>query len=244
MSTFTGTDVEAVMRRLEAAGSAQRRAIYRRHGAGEVQFGVSFADLRAIAKELGRDGDLARALWATGNMDARMLACMVADPGRTTEADLDRWLDQISYYALVDTFVRNLASHVPGVRARMERWTDSARDWTGQAGWDLLAHLAADDATLDDEFFLDRLERIEREIADAGNRTRYSMNGALINIGIRNEHLRRAAVAAAERIGPVVVDHGQTGCVTPAAVPYIERTLAHRADQAAKRAAKAARAKR
>jgi hypothetical protein len=49
-----------------------------------------------------------------------------------------------------------------------------------------------------------------------------------------------AAVAAAERIGPFIVDHGDTGCVAPAAIPYIERTIAHREAQAAPRAAKGA----
>jgi hypothetical protein len=50
-------------------------------------------------------------------------------------------------------------------------------------------------------------------------------------------------VDAAALIGPVVVDHGETGCVTPAAIPYIEKTLAYRQAQAAKRAAKATAAK-
>ncbi len=57
------------------------------------------------------------------------------------------------------------------------------------------------------------------------------MNGALIAIGLRNEELQSAAVAAAARIGPVVVDHGQTGCVTPSAIPYIEKATAHRQAQ-------------
>ncbi len=49
------------------------------------------------------------------------------------------------------------------------------------------------------------------------------MNGCVIAIGARNAELRAAAEAAARRIGRVVVDHGPTGCVTPAAVPYIAK---------------------
>ena len=51
------------------------------------------------------------------------------------------------------------------------------------------------------------------------------MNGALIAIGARNEALRAAAEAASGRIGIVVVDHGETGCVTPAAVPVHREDL-------------------
>ena len=188
-----------------------------------------------MARRIGQDQSLARGLWATGNTDARLLACMVAEPDRMDEAELDAWLGEIKYYVLVDEFVSSVASRKPGVRARMERWTFAARDWVAQAGWDLAAVLAMRDPDLGDRFFLDLLTKIEREIGQAGNRTRHAMNGALIAIGLRNEELQSAAVAAAARIGPVVVDHGQTGCVTPSAIPYIEKATAHRQAQAERR---------
>ena len=59
-------------------------------------------------------------------------------------------------------------------------------------------------------------------------------------MALRDADLRRNVLAAARRIGPVMVDHGQTGCKTPEVAPYIERTLAHRAAKAARQAAKAA----
>jgi 3-methyladenine DNA glycosylase AlkD len=232
-------DTRSALAELKAAGTEQNRKIYRRHGAGENLYGVSTKDLRALAKRIGPDQRLARSLWVTGNSDARMLACMVAEPTTMDEHDLDAWLADISYYSLVDVFVIEVAANVPGVRARMERWTHSARDWTAQAGWDLASLLAARDPDLSDRFFLDLLAKIEREIHQAGNRTRHAMNGALIAIGLRNEDLREAAMLAAARIGPVVVDHGETGCITPAAIPYIEKTLASREAREAKRTAKA-----
>lgn len=229
--------VPEVLARLEAAGTEQNRKIYRRHGAHEPLFGVSFAELRKLAKALGHDDALARGLWATGNYDARLLACMVAEPARMSEADLDAWLADSDVYVLVDTFVAEVASRVPGVPERSERWRASERDWTAQAGWDLVGALAMGDRDLDDAFFADQLARIERELPGAGNRTRHAMNGAVIAIGVRDATLKAEAIAAARRIGPVVVDHGQTGCVTPAAEPYIERTWAYNETRAAKRAA-------
>ena len=67
------------------------------------------------------------------------------------------------------------------------------------------------------------LDRIEREIHEAQNLTRDAMNSSLIAIGIRSAALRKSAVAAARRIGPVVVDHGETGCKTPEPIAYIGR---------------------
>ncbi len=218
--------IESVMRELETLGSPKVAAVYRRHGAGDVLFGVRFADLRKLARRIGRNQDLAADLWATGNTDARLLACMVADPSRMDDDELDRWLSDISYYVLVDEFVASVAVKVPRVPERMERWRTSSSDWKGQAGYDLLAHLAMREPSLDDEFFSEHLGIIEREIHDRGNRTRHAMNGALIAIGIRSDELAAAATAAAARIGVVIVDHGETGCVTPAAAPYIERARA------------------
>ena len=49
------------------------------------------------------------------------------------------------------------------------------------------------------------------------------MNGALISIGVFKPGLRKKAIAAANRIGKVDVDHGETSCKTPDAIPYIEK---------------------
>ena len=225
-------DVATAIGRLESAGTEPYRAIYRRHGARDPMYGVLISTLDKIAREAKRDQALADALWATGNYDARLLACKVADPATTTEAKLDAWLGEMDVYVLVDIFVTSVASQVPGVRARADRWAAETRDWTSQAGWDLYAWLAINDQELDDGSFLDLLTRIERGIGRAGNRTRHSMNGALIAIGVRNAGLRAAAEAAAGRIGNVVVDHGKTGCVTPAAVPYIAKTWDRRRSRA------------
>ncbi len=229
-------DLATAMATLEAAGTEQNRKTYRRHGARDPMFGVSFAVMRPLAKRAKRDQMLARELWGTANYDARILACMVADPASTTEQDLDAWLADIDVYTLVDIFVVSLASQVPGVRARADRWTAEDRDWTSQAGWDLYAQLALNDPSQDDAYFSGLLERIEAGIHRAGNRTRHSMNGALIAIGARNERLRAEAEAASGRIGIVVVDHGETGCVTPAAVPYIAKIWDRKEAQAAKAA--------
>ncbi len=216
-------NLTTAVERLEAAGTEQARKTYRRHGARDPLYGVSFAVLDKLAREAGRDQALADGLWASGNYDARILACRVADPAVATEATLDAWLADIDVYVLVDAFTGSFASLVPGVRERADRWSVSARDWSAQAGWDLYAQLALKDDALEDAYFLGLIERIETGIPTAGNRTRHAMNNALIAVGSRNETLRAAAEAAAWRIGKVVVDHGQTGCVTPAAAPYIAR---------------------
>jgi 3-methyladenine DNA glycosylase AlkD len=216
------------MAELERLGTEQNRKIYRRHGAGENQFGVSFGSLRALAKRINVDHELAEALWTSGNADARALATMVVDPARLSATDLHRWLEGLDYYVLVD-LLAGVAARTEHAGAMAEKWTASSDDHTGQAGWDLVGLLAASDDGLPDAYFEEKLGLIEATIQVAPNRTRHAMNGALIGIGGRNPRLRPQAIAAGKRIGKVEVDHGETGCQTPAAVPYIEKIWARRA---------------
>ena len=114
----------------------------------------------------------------------------------------------------------------------MEKWIASRKEWVSSAGWEVLAHLSATDEVTDRELE-GHLRTIESRIHGAPNRTRYAMNNALISIGVRTPALQRKATAAAGRIGPVEVDHGETGCKTPDAASYIARTVAHREKKAA-----------
>jgi 3-methyladenine DNA glycosylase AlkD len=214
------------MKDLEALGTAQNRKVYKRHGAGENLYGVSFANLEKLRKKIKIDHGLAEKLWASGNTDAQSLATMIIDPKQAEEGFLDRLVKDISYYTLVDIFVRNIVSKSPLAREKMENWVKSKDEWVGRAGWTLLSILAMQDQDLSDSQLHKYLQTIEKNIHAAKNRTREAMNSALISIGIRNEKLEGLAIETAKRIGPVEIDHGETACKTPDAVTYIQKARA------------------
>lgn len=228
MSETCLNDLGAVLHELEALGTAQNRKIYRRHGAQGELFGVSFANLNRLERKLGTDHSLALRLWRTGNVDARFLATMVADPAQFDDTLLEAWLGELEYYALVDSLVKHVVSRTPLARAKAGEWTASHDEWRGAAGYDLVALLALNDQELENSFFEQHLSCIEREIHLRPNRTRHSMNMALIAIGGRNPHMRKLALACAAKVGKVEVDHKKTGCKTPEAIPYIQRIWARK----------------
>ena len=227
------------MQALQALGTAQNRKIYVRHGAGENCFGVSFANLGKLVKQIKRDHALACLLWTTGNADARILATMVADPGALTPRELDDWVQSIEHYAVADAFSK-LAAASPHAYDKLREWMPSTRDLTAQVGFDILAQKASNDPEIAESLLEEQLDLIEKTIHTRKNRTRHAMNNALIAIAFRNTRLRKMAVAAAKRIGKVEVDHGLTSCKTPDAVSYIEKSAAHYARKAATAAAKKA----
>ena len=216
------------MRALEQAGSAQTRKTWARHGAQEPMFGVSFAALKLLVKRIGVDQELALALWDTKNYDARTLAMKVADPGKMKPAELDRWA-RANSPRMCGGYLAALAAEGPHGAAKAKEWLASDAEPLRSMGWTLAGQLANLDESVPEDWFAKLLARIERTIHSAPNDERYAMNTALITIGGRSAALRKAATAAAKRIGKVEVDHGDTSCKTPDAVPYIEKMWAHAA---------------
>lgn len=212
------------MTRLKSLGTAQNRKVYARHGVSGSFFGVSFANLRKLAKEIGRNTALAEQLWETENHDARMFATIVADPKDVASSRLDAWAKDLRNYVDSDALAA-LAGRTPYARHKMERWSRSKNEWIGRAGWTTLAHLAMDAESMPDASLEEYLGTIEREIHGRKNYTRYAMNSALIAIGGRGGALAKRALDVAKRIGTVDVDHGETGCKTPDAAPYIRKML-------------------
>ncbi len=219
--------LDEAMRALEQAGSAQTRKTYARHGAAEPMFGVSFATLKALTKRIDVDHELALALWDTGNFDARNLAVKIVDPARMTPADLDRWAREASPSRMCGGYVGMLAAEGAHGARKAAEWLASRDGRERSAGWSLLGQLAQRDEATPDAFFEQRLADIERTIHAAPSAEREGMNMALILIGCRSASLRKAALAAAKRIGKVEVDHGDTDCKTPDAAAYIAKTWAH-----------------
>jgi len=219
-----------ILARLEKLGKPGTRAIYERHaGRKDVDaFGVSFADIEKIRKEIKRDHELALALWKSGRFEARVIATMVADPAQVTAALADRLIGDVRH-AQAGYFVAELVAASPVADAVMRKWMRARSEIVQTAGYAVLGSLFRLKAPPPDDFCASVLETIEREIHDTPNRARYAMNGALIAIGGGSPALRERALAAAKRIGKVEVDHGDTDCKTPDATTYILKMAAREA---------------
>lgn len=219
------TKTEA-MRELAAGGSAQARKTYRRHGISGKMYGTSYTVLNNMKKKIKVDQALAERLWATGYLDARSLATMIADPKEIRVGTLGAWVREADSRSLAAA-VSNIAAETPHANKLMEKWTASTKEMIGCAGWHTLASIARQDNSLPDTYFEKRLATIESTVHTSKNWVKYAMNNALINIGVRNTKLEKKSIAAARRIGKIDVDHGETTCNTPDAAAYIKKTVAY-----------------
>ncbi len=212
---------------LKKLGSPATKKTYVRHGASEPLFGVKFGDLGKLKKKIGVDHDLAQELWATGNCDAQTLALMVADPAMIKSSEIDAWLRPLKY-DLLTGMVAGLTAKTSFAAAKWKKWSKSKQEQLVVAAYNLLSNwLKESSDDVPDEIIRDALKKIESGIHQAPNRGRHAMNNALIAIGVFREDYRNRAIDVAKQIGPVQVDHGQTGCKTPDAAAYITKAVAH-----------------
>ena len=212
-----------LMETLEQLGTEQNRKIFKRHGASEPLFGVSYANFKALKKKIKVNQDLAIKLWESGNTDARILASMIADPKAFDEKTLEAWLKEITYSGLLDEFVYDIVAKTEYAHKKQQEWIQSKDEWIGRAGWCLVTAFAMDDKIGDEAYFEEMLKLIELEIQSSANRKKEGMHYTLLAIGIRSEYLEKKAIEAANRIGDIVIDHGETSCKTPDTIAYIKR---------------------
>jgi 3-methyladenine DNA glycosylase AlkD len=193
-----------VIRALEAMGDPANVAGMARFGIRPRTrvLGISVVELRKMARRLGPDHALAGALWRSGIHEARLLATMVDDPARVTEAQAERWGKTLDSWDICDQLCGNLLDRTPFAVAKALEWSGRDPEFVKRAGFALMASLAhrggATDATL-----ARFLPVIRREATDERNFVKKAVNWALRQIGKRSEPLRVKAIATAERIASI-----------------------------------------
>lgn len=193
--------VAHVLAELRSLGSARSRAGMARYGINvDDAFGVSIYQLRKVARRLGTDHGLAIALWATGNHEARLLACFVDDPAAVTAEQAEAWARDFDSWDICDQATTSLLDRTRHAWTKAREWAARDGEWVKRGGFALMAGLAVHDRTAADRAFARLLPLIERGASDERNFVKKAVNWALRNIGKRNRTLNAAAIACAGRI--------------------------------------------
>jgi 3-methyladenine DNA glycosylase AlkD len=194
-------DIESIVAALKKRGTKRGREGLARYAiVAENVLGVSVADIRALAKRIGRNHSLALALWKTNIYEARMLTAFISEPARITPALMDRWARDFDNWAICDTLCFHLFDKSPHAWAKVEQWSSGQREFVKRAAFALLASLALHDKNAPDKPFLRSLRLIERAATDDRNFVKKAVSWALRGIGKRNRALYSAAVEVARRL--------------------------------------------
>jgi 3-methyladenine DNA glycosylase AlkD len=194
-------EAQAVLKDLKRLGTRRYRDGLARYAIpSDKAFGVPVGVLHKLARRLGRNHELAAALWDTGWYEARMLAAFVEEPASVTAAQMDRWCRDFDNWAICDTACFHLFDRTPHAWRKVEQWSRRRGEFVRRAAFALLASLSVHDKQADDEPFAQGLLLVERAATDERNFVKKAVNWALRSIGKRNPALNTAAVAVAQRL--------------------------------------------
>ena len=192
---------QAVLARLHDLADPGRLAGMARYGiGGGTAIGVTVAELRALAKELGRSHELAAGLWDSGVHEARILASLVEERDRVDEAQLDRWAADLGSWDLCDQFCQNLVRHTPFAWTKALEWSGRPEPFVKRAGFATMAGLAVSDTRTDDARFAPFLQAVAERADDDRPIVRKGASWALRQIGKRTPGLRESALEVAEAL--------------------------------------------
>lgn len=193
--------VESVMAWIRKTGSPKVRAGTARYGLPtDNAVGIPVGLLRAEAKRIGRNHQLALGLWKTGNYEAQLLAPMLGDPKLVTPAEMDAWCKDFDNWGTVDTACFTLFDRSPHGWTMASKWARAKGEFQKRAGFVMMACLAAHDRQAPDAAFLKFFPMIEQGASDDRNFVKKGVSWALRHLGHRNAALHAAAVKTATKL--------------------------------------------
>ncbi|MFK4152275.1 DNA alkylation repair protein [Streptomyces fungicidicus] len=199
------------------------RAVNEKHG---DDHGVNLGKLRALAKRLKTQQELARELWATGDSAARLLALLVCRPKAFGRDELDVMLREARTPKVHDWLVNYVVKKSPHAEELRVAWSADPDPVVASAGWALTTErVAKKPGGLDLDGLLDV---IEAEMKDAPDRLQWAMNHCLAQIGIEHAGHRARALAVGERLEVLKDYPTPPGCTSPYAPVWINEMVSRR----------------
>ncbi|MEX2720061.1 MAG: DNA alkylation repair protein, partial [Candidatus Wukongarchaeota archaeon] len=112
-------------------------------------------NMRKIAKEAGKNHQLALKLWQTGIPEAMMVASMVDIPEEVTEKQMEAWVKDFDSWDICDQIISNLFDKTRFGYQKAFQWSKRKEEFVKRAGFVLMARLAVSDKKADDEQFVE-----------------------------------------------------------------------------------------
>lgn len=176
-------------------------------------------EIRAIAKEQGKNSALAAHLWRNGGFSARMLSLLIVDLKAVDVPyiemllyDLEAAADAKEQSQLLDWMIANVIMKKAALKKETAKWRSDPSTLKQRVFWSVHARsIRAGDHELNEQL----LEHIERDLPAANEKVQWNMNWCAAQIGIADERLRGRCIALGERLGLYRDYRVSKGCTSP-----------------------------
>ncbi|MFI6941167.1 DNA alkylation repair protein [Streptomyces sp. NPDC050418] len=213
-------EIEELLAELAALDEPKVRAVNEKHG---DDHGVNLTKLRAVAKRLKTQQELAVGLWATDDTAAKLLALLICRPKAFGRDELDTMLRGARTPKVQDWLVNYVVKKSKHAEDLRLMWFSDPDPVVASAGWALTAdRVVKQPEGLDLDGLLDE---IEARMKEAPERLQWAMNSTLAHIGIEHPGRRARALAIGERL-KVLEDYPTSpGCTSPYAPAWINEMV-------------------
>ncbi|QGU08495.1 DNA alkylation repair enzyme [Corynebacterium occultum] len=216
MSETGMNSVDEIMAELTELADEKILTVNQKHGDDHA---VNLSKLRAVAKRLKKNHDLALELWATGDSAARLLALLICRPKEFGQEELDTMLREANSPKVQDWLINYVVKKSHHMEVLRAIWFADPDPIVGSAGWALTSEkVIKKPEGLDLPGLLDT---IEQEMVAAPERLQWAMNTCLAQIGIEHPELRGRALKIGEALEVLKDYPTSAGCVSPYAPVWI-----------------------
>ena len=165
-----------------AAASLREKGLHYR-----LIFGVEWPQLMRLSAEIGKDHDLAQALWKEDIRECRLLAGLI-QPVETFSLELaDVWIETMHYPEEAQYTVLSLFQHLPHVSEAAFNWIARSEEMYRLCGWLVLARLFMKGLPLntrsEDEF----IDQAETSLQDPSLAVRVAVRNAVLKYSLIGE---------------------------------------------------------
>lgn len=167
---------------------------------------TKLGDVRAIAKEVKKNNDLAMELWSSKHFYARQLAILIMDKKHLTADVIGRLIQDMYQHPekerlqLIDWFMANQLAKEKKTIALMESWEDSPSSLQRRVYWYYQARLRWTGQTPPPNSE-ELLRKIENKIVEEEPEVQWAMNFTAAQIGIFEEQYRQRCIRLGEQNG-------------------------------------------
>jgi len=196
--------LEEIIKELESLSSPEDREGMARFGINtEKVFAVRMPELSRIAKQVGKNHELALKLWDADYNETKILASMIDDPKLVTEEQMEKWALGFNSWDVCDQACMKLFRKTPFAYKKVFEWSKMEEEFVKRAAFTLIATLAVHEKKEPDKKIEQFFPVIVRESTDERIYVKKAVNWALRQIGKRNLKLNKKAIDLAEEIDKI-----------------------------------------
>lgn len=190
-----------IIRELKKQANSKNKEVMVRFGINyNNTLGVSVPVLRKMAKDIGKNHELALRLWDSGIHEARLVAIFIGEIDKVTEAQMDRWVKDIDSWDICDQACGNLFDKTPFAYKKVYEYVRRKEEFVRRVGFVLMATLSVHDKKAKNKDFERFFPLIKKYSTDERNFVKKAINWALRQIGKRNLVLNKKAVKIGKEI--------------------------------------------